>query len=149
MSAAFVRLRRVHPTEVGLAAATLVGVLILGVLGGLLVAIALSIGVYVYRSIRPHDAILGAVDNVDGYHDVDAYPVAETVPGLIVYRFDAALYFPNAPYFKERVLALVAAARDPDPMGRDQRRGDHVHRHHRGRARCANCGPNSPPPASP
>ena len=48
--------------------------LILGVLGGLLVAIGLSIGVYVYRSIRPHDAILGAVHDVDGYHDIDASP---------------------------------------------------------------------------
>ncbi len=93
--------------------ATLLGVLILGVLGGLLVAIGLSIGVFVYRSIRPHDAILGAVHDVDGYHDIDAYPAAETVPGLIVYRFDAPLFFPNALYFKERVLTLVAAARTP------------------------------------
>jgi len=69
--------------------------------------------VYVYRSIRPHDAILGAVHDVDGYHDIDAYAAAETVPGLIAYRFDAALYFPNAPYFKERMLALVAAAETP------------------------------------
>ena len=68
------RLRRVHPAEVGLALATMFGVLILGVLGGLLVAIALSIGVYVYRSIRPHDAILGAVHDVDGYHDIDVFP---------------------------------------------------------------------------
>jgi len=107
------RLRRVHPAEVGLAMATLLGVLILGVLGGLLVAIGLSIGVYVYRSIRPHDAILGAVHDVDGYHDIDAFPAAETIPGLIVYRFDAPLFFPNAPYFKERVIALVAAAETP------------------------------------
>ena len=106
------RLRRVHPAEVGLALATMLGVLILGVLGGLLVAIAISIGVYVYWSIRPHDAVLGAVHDVDGYHDIDAFP-AETVPGLIVYRFDAPLFFPNAPYFKERVLTLVAAADTP------------------------------------
>ena len=107
------RLRRVHPAEVGLALATMLGVLILGVLGGLLVAIALSIGVYVYRSIRPHDAILGAVHDVDGYHDIDVFPSAETVPGLIVYRFDAPLFFPNAPYFKERVLTVVAATDTP------------------------------------
>ena len=107
------RLRRVHPAEVGLAVATLFGVLVLGVLGGLLVAIGLSIGVYVYRSIRPHDAVLGEVHDVDGYHDIDVFPSAETVPGLIVYRFDAPLFFPNAPYFKERVLTLVAAAETP------------------------------------
>ena len=107
------RLRRVHSAEVGLAVATMLGVLILGVLNGLLVAIGLSIGVFVYRSIRPHDAILGAVHDVDGYHNVEAFPAAETVPGLIVYRFDAPLFFPNAPYFKERVLTLVAAAETP------------------------------------
>ena len=107
------RLRRVHAAEVGLALATLLGVLILGVLGGLLVAIGLSIGVYVYRSIRPHDAILGKVHDVDGYHDIDDFPSAETIPGLIVYRFDAPLFFPNAPYFKQRVQTLVAAAETP------------------------------------
>ena len=107
------RLRRVHPVEVGLALATLLGVLILGVLGGLLVAIGLSIGVYVYRSIRPHDAILGALDDIDGYHDIEVFPAAHTVSGLIVYRFDAALYFPNARHFKERVLNLVSAADTP------------------------------------
>jgi sulfate permease, SulP family len=93
--------------------ATLLGVVSLGVLGGLLVAIGLSIGVYVYRSIRPHDAILGAIHDVDGYHDIGAFPAAETVPGLIVYRFDAPLFFPNALYFKERVLEVVAAAETP------------------------------------
>ena len=76
------RLRRVHPVEVGLALATLLGVLILGVLGGLLVAIGLSIGVYVYRSIRPHDAILGALDDIDGYQDIDVYPSAHTAPSI-------------------------------------------------------------------
>ena len=69
--------------------------------------------VYVYRPIRPHDAILGAVHDVDGYHDIGADTAAETVPGLIVYRFDAPVFFPNAPYFEERVLALVAAAETP------------------------------------
>ena len=104
------RLRHVHPAEVGLAMATTVGVLVLGVLGGLLVAVALSIGVYVYRSIRPHDAVLGEVHDIDAYQDIDVYPAAHTVPGLIVYRFDAALYFPNAAHFKDRVLTLVAQA---------------------------------------
>lgn len=107
------RLRRVHPAEVGLALVTLAGVLGLGVLGGLLVAIGLSIGVYVYRSIRPHDAVLGTVHDIDGYHDIDEYPTAHTVPGLIVYRFDAALYFPNSSYLKNRVLTLVDTAETP------------------------------------
>jgi SulP family sulfate permease len=97
----------------GLALATLVGVLALGVLGGLLVAVALSVGFFVYRSIRPHDAVLGALEDVDGYYDIEAFPAAETVPGLVVYRFDAALYFPNCPYFLDRVRHAVAGADPP------------------------------------
>jgi len=107
------RLRRVRTAELGLALATLVGVLALGVLGGLLVAVALSIGVYVYRSVRPHDAVLGVVEDMDGYQDIERFPAAETVPGLVVYRFDAALYFPNAPYFLDRVRQAVAGADPP------------------------------------
>jgi SulP family sulfate permease len=108
------RLRRVHNTEVGLAIATLLGVLIFDVLGGLLLAIALSIGVYVYRSVRPHDAVLASVSDLDGYRDIAAHPDAADVPGLLVYRFDAPLYFANAAYFADRLTALVAAT-DPPP----------------------------------
>lgn len=108
-----VRLRRVRTAELGLALVTLVGVLALGVLGGLLVAVALSIGVFVYRSIRPHDAVLGEVEDMDGYHDIESFPAAETVPGLVVYRFDAALFFPNSPFFLDRVRQAVAGAQPP------------------------------------
>jgi sulfate permease, SulP family len=101
------RLRRVHATEVALAAGTFVAVLLLGVLQGLLVAIVLSVGVYVYHTVRPHDAVLGAVADIDGYRDVEEWPAAVTEPGLIVYRFDAPLYFPNAPYLKRRVTELL------------------------------------------
>jgi SulP family sulfate permease len=100
------RLRRVREAEAWLAVAALVGVLTLGILGGLALAITLSIGVYVYRSVRPHDAVLGRIDSIDGYHDIDRADDAQTIDGLIVYRFDAALFFPNAGYFRERVLAL-------------------------------------------
>jgi SulP family sulfate permease len=107
------RLRRVRTAELGLALVTLVGVLALGVLGGLLVAIALSIGVFVHRSVRPHDAVLGLVEDLDGYQDIESFPTAETVPGLVVYRFDAALYFPNCPYFLDRVRQAVTTADPP------------------------------------
>jgi len=107
------RLRRVRTAELGLALATLIGVLALGVLGGLLVAVALSIGVFVYRSVRPHDAVLGAIEDMDGYYDIEAFPAAETVPGLVVYRFDAAMYFPNCAYFLDRVRQAVSGAEPP------------------------------------
>jgi SulP family sulfate permease len=107
------RLRRVRAAEVGLALATVLGVLVLGVLGGLMFAIGLSIAVFVYRSVRPHDAVLGAVDDVDGYHDLSRYENAQTVAGLVVYRFDAPLFFANAEHFRQQVLALAAA--EPPP----------------------------------
>ncbi len=105
------RLRRVRDAEFALAVVALVGVLLFGVLGGVVVAVALSIAVFVYRAVRPHDAVLGAVEDVDGYHDIARYADAETLPGLVVYRFDAALFFPNVEYFRERVLGLVDAER--------------------------------------
>jgi SulP family sulfate permease len=107
------RLRRVRDAEVGLAAAATAGVLAFGVFGGVLVAVGLSIGMFLYRAVRPHDALLGAVDDIDGYHDIERHEGAAVVPGLIVYRFDATLFFPNAEYFRQRVLALTAAADPP------------------------------------
>jgi SulP family sulfate permease len=112
---AIIRLRVVRPEESLLALVTLMGVLLFGILGGLTVAVGLSIGVFVYRSVRPHDATLGTIPNVDGYHDISRHENAATVPGLIVYRFDAALYFANSMYFKDRILAIIDET-DPRPQ---------------------------------
>lgn len=112
--AGFRALRRVRGSEVVLALVALLGVLVVGVLGGVAVAVGLSIGLYLYRAVRPHDALLGEVETVDGFHDVERFPTSQTRPGLLVYRFDAPIFFPNAEYFKSRVLALVDAA-DPPP----------------------------------
>ena len=101
------RLRHVRPAEVGLAIAAFVGVLLFGVLGGVAVAIGLSIGVFLYRAARPHDAVLGKVDDVDGYHDIERWEDAHTLPGLLVYRFDAPPFFVNAEYLRQRVTQLV------------------------------------------
>ncbi len=106
------RLRHVRPAEVGLALVAFGGVLVFGVLGGVVVAISLSIGVFLYRSARPHDAVLGRVEDIDGYHDIERFESAETLPGLLVYRFDAPPFFVNAEYLRRRVLALADAAED-------------------------------------
>lgn len=103
------QLRRVRPAEVGLAALAMGGVLVFGVLGGVAIAIATSIGVFLHRAARPHDAVLGRVAGVDGFHDVDGWPDAQTTPGLVVYRFDATPFFVNAEYLRQRVLGLVEA----------------------------------------
>ena len=106
------RLRHVRSAEVALALVAFGGVLVFGVVGGVVVAIALSIGVFLHRAARPHDAVLGHIDDVDGYHDIARWEGAETVPGLLVYRFDAPPFFVNAAYLRQRVLALADASED-------------------------------------
>ncbi len=104
---------RVRRVEFYLALVALVGVLSIGILGGILVAVGLALLVVVSRISRPHDAVLGSVEGVDGYQDIEAYTNSETVPGLIAYRFDAPLFFANADYFLSRVRELIAAANFP------------------------------------
>lgn len=111
--AEFRRLARFRRSELLLAVATTVAVLSLGVLYGVLVAIALSLLDTLRRIARPHDSVLGFVPNVAGMHDVDDYPDAEAVPGLVIYRYDAPLFFVNADNFRERALAAVEQAGEP------------------------------------
>ncbi len=105
--AAFRRLNRVRRSELVLALATTAAVLVLGVLYGVLAAVALSIVDLLRRISRPHDAVLGHVPGVPGMHDVDDYPDARPVPGLVVYRYDAPLFFANAEDFHRRALAAL------------------------------------------
>lgn len=111
----FARFARFRRSEVGLALATTVAVLVFGVLSGVLVAVGLSILDLFRRVSRPHDAVLGFVPDMAGMHDVDDYPQATTVPGLVVYRYDAPLCFANAEDFRQRA---VAALRSADPPAR-------------------------------
>jgi SulP family sulfate permease len=104
------RLRHVRNAEVGLALSAFVGVLLFGVLGGVAVAIALSVGVFLYRAARPHDAVLGMVEGIDGYHDIERFADAQTIPGLVIYRFDAPPFFVNAEYLRQRVLELAGSS---------------------------------------
>jgi MFS superfamily sulfate permease-like transporter len=103
----FKRLARFRHSEVVLALATTVAVLVFGVLYGVLVAIGLSILELLRRMARAHDGVLGFVPGVAGMHDVDDYPQADLVPGLLVYRYDAPLFFANAENFRERAIAAV------------------------------------------
>ena len=112
--AEFKRLARFRRSELILALATTASVLLFGVLYGVLVAIVLSILDLLRRVARPHDAVLGFVPGVAGMHDLDDYPSADPVPGLVVYRYDAPLFFANAENFRERALAAVDE--NPDPV---------------------------------
>ena len=103
-------LARSDRRELAVAVVTLTGVLVVGLLQGIVLAIALALLLLLARAVRPHDAILGQVKGVDGFHDVEEYPQGSTIPGLIVYRFDAPLFFANAEFFERRVRTLVAEA---------------------------------------
>jgi high affinity sulfate transporter 1 len=107
------RLYRVRRSEFVLWLAAFGGVALLGVLVGIFVAILLSLGDFVRRAWRPHDAVLGREDDLKGYHDIDRHPAARQVPGLLLYRFDAPLFFANAGYFRRRVRRLVGDAANP------------------------------------
>ncbi|CUR57098.1 putative sulfate transporter [metagenome] len=109
----FVRIARYRRTELVIALATSLGVLVLGVLEGVLVAVSLSLVDVFRRVARPHDAVEGLVPDVAGMHDVDDYDDAAPVPGLLVYRYDAPLFFANAENFLARVRESVAAY-DPE-----------------------------------
>jgi high affinity sulfate transporter 1 len=111
---AFRRLLAFRRTELGISLATFIGVLAFDILYGVLVAIGLSVADLLVRVARPHDAIQGLVPGLAGMHDVDDYPDAQTIPGLVVYRYDAPLCFANAEDFRRR--ALAAADREPGPV---------------------------------
>jgi high affinity sulfate transporter 1 len=101
------RLRRWRRSEFLLSMLAFAGVAVLGVLWGVGIAIALSLLNFIRRAWRPHDAVLGRVENLKGYHDTERYPDARLIPGLVLYRFDAPLFFANADYFREQVRALA------------------------------------------
>jgi SulP family sulfate permease len=104
---------RIRKADLIVAILTFGGVLVIGLLEGIALAVGLSLFLVLVRAVRPHDAVLGQVQGVDGFHDVDDYADAETIPGLIVYRFDAPLFFANAERFQSRVLDLVRTASTP------------------------------------
>jgi high affinity sulfate transporter 1 len=108
--AEFRRIARFRRSELLIALATTAGVLVLDVLYGVLLAVSLSIIDLVRRVARPHDGILGFVPGIAGMHDIDDYPEAKLVPGLVVYRYDSPLFFANAKDFKERALEALASA---------------------------------------
>jgi SulP family sulfate permease len=107
------RLARFRPSELVLAIAAAIGVLVAGVLIGILIAIALSVMDLFARVARPAAAVLGRAPGVAGLHDVTDYPDAVTIPGLVVFRYDAPLCFANANDFRTRAMEAVAAETEP------------------------------------
>jgi high affinity sulfate transporter 1 len=106
----FRRLWRMYRPDCYLALAAFVGVSVAGVLWGIGFSILLSIAAFLWRSWHPHIAVLGRAPGVKGYHDVTRYPDAAQVPGLLLFRFDAPIFFANAELFRDSVFAAIEGA---------------------------------------
>ncbi|OAF11327.1 SulP family inorganic anion transporter [Bradyrhizobium neotropicale] len=104
------RIYRIQRWEFWLAIVCFVGVAVLGVIPGIGLAIAIAIVEFLWDGWRPHSAVLGRAEGVKGYHDIKRYPDARRIPGLVLFRWDAPLFFANAEFFKERVLDAVATS---------------------------------------
>jgi MFS superfamily sulfate permease-like transporter len=88
-------------------------VAVLGAIPGIGLAIAIAIIQFLWDGWRPHSAVLGRAHGVKGYHDITRYPDARRIPGLVLFRWDAPLFFANAELFKERALDAVAKSSTP------------------------------------
>jgi MFS superfamily sulfate permease-like transporter len=110
---AVVRLWRQRKAECLLSAAAFLGVVLVGVLAGIAVAVGLSILNIFRQAWWPYNTVLGRVHGLKGYHDVRSYPEARQLPGLVIYRFDAPLFFANVKTFRDQVRRLARA--DPPP----------------------------------
>lgn len=104
----------IRKSEFAMAVVCILGVVLVGVLEGIIIAVVLSILQFFERSWRPYAAVLGEPEGLDGYHDIARYPEAKQTPGLLMIRWDAPLFFANANLFRKLVRDLVAST-EPTP----------------------------------
>jgi high affinity sulfate transporter 1 len=108
--AGVVRLYQLRRSEFVSAFACFMGILLLGVIEGIFLAVGIALIAFVWRAWRPYDAVLGRVDGLKGYHDISRHPEARQIPGLVLFRWDAPLFFANASIFQEHVLEAIGDA---------------------------------------
>ncbi len=104
------RLYRLRPGEFALSIVCFLGVALVGVVQGIFISVGLALVALVWRAWHPYHAVLGRVDGLKGYHDISRHPEARRVPGLVLFRWDAPLFFANAEVFHDHVRAAVASA---------------------------------------
>jgi MFS superfamily sulfate permease-like transporter len=110
------RIHRIQRWEFWLSMTCFAGVALFGAIPGILIAIVMAVIEFLWDGWRPHSAVLGRVDHVEGYHDIARYPGARLIPGLVLFRWDAPLFFANAEFFHDRVLAAIRDS--PTPVRR-------------------------------
>lgn len=107
------RIYRIQPWEFWLSITCMVGVVLLGAIQGIGLAIVIAVIEFLWDGWRPHSAVLGRLDGIKGYHDIARHPTARTVPGLVLFRWDAPLFFANAEWFRHRVQEAIASSPTP------------------------------------
>jgi high affinity sulfate transporter 1 len=107
------RIYRIQRWEFWLSIVCTIGVAVFGAIEGIALAIVLAVIEFLWDGWRPYSAVLGQPDGVKGYHDIQRYPQASLIPGLVLFRWDAPLFFANAELFNDRVLDAVAASPTP------------------------------------
>jgi high affinity sulfate transporter 1 len=110
------RIFRIQQWEFWLSIVCFVGVAVFGVIPGIGIAIVIAVIEFLWDGWRPHFAVLGRVDGIRGYHDITRYPAARRIPGLVLFRWDAPLFFANAELFHQRILEAIAHS--PTPVRR-------------------------------
>jgi MFS superfamily sulfate permease-like transporter len=105
------RYLRVRKSAFAVSLVATAGVMLLGVLQGIVVAVVLAIALFFRRNWWPHGAILGRVSEEEGWHDISAHPGADQLPGIVVYRWEAPLFFANAGSFREQIRKIVREQR--------------------------------------
>jgi high affinity sulfate transporter 1 len=107
------RIYRIQRWEFWLSIACFAGVAAFGAIPGIALAIVIAVIEFLWDGWRPHSAVLGRVQRVKGYHDITRYPDARLISGLVLFRWDAPLFFANAELFHKRVLDAVASSPTP------------------------------------
>ncbi|CAD6555201.1 SulP family inorganic anion transporter [Paraburkholderia sabiae] len=107
------RLLRLRRSEFLQSMACFAGVALIGPIQGIFIAVGLALMAFVWRAWRPYDAVLGRVSGRKGYHDITRHPEARTIPGLVLYRWDAPLFFANADIFRDHVQHAIETAATP------------------------------------
>ncbi|MBK3802224.1 sulfate permease [Azospirillum brasilense] len=108
-----IRIYRIQRWEFWLSIACFVSVAVFGAIPGIGLAIVIAVIEFLWDGWRPYSAVLGRADGINGYHDITRYPDARRIPGLVLFRWDAPLFFANAELFKECALGAVKNAPTP------------------------------------
>lgn len=110
---ALARLYKLRREEFIFSIACFLGVVSLGIIKGMFIAIGLALFSFIWRAWHPYDAVLGHVEGLKSYHDISRHPDAKLIPGLVLFRWNAPLFFANAEAFRENVLHTIAEAPTP------------------------------------